>query len=88
MCNNPSLDPVNIISRHIQNLMTNLSIYYQDIERNGNLEVNQGPLLWYELAKMRCNNPNLDLVKINGYTNFGENLSICSQNIEWKQNFG
>ena len=88
MCNNPSLDPVNIISRHIQNLMTNLSIYYQDIERNGNLEINQGPLLWYEFAKMRCNNPNLDLVNINGYTKFGENLSICSQNIEWKQNFG
>ena len=31
-------------------------------------------------------NPNLDLVNINAYTTFGKILSICSQNIERKQN--
>ena len=33
---------------------------------------------------MTCNNPKLDLVNMNAYIKFGENLSICSQNIEWK----
>ena len=35
-----------------------------------------------------CNNPKLNLVNINAYIKFGENLSICSQDIERKQNFG
>ena len=34
-----------------------------------------------------CNNPNLDLVIINAYTKFGKILSICSQDIEQKQNY-
>ena len=34
------------------------------------------------------NNPNLDLVNMNAPIKFGENLSICSQDIEGKQNFG
>ena len=33
-----------------------------------------------------CNNPNLDLVSINAYAKFGQNPSICSQDIERKQN--
>ena len=32
------------------------------------------------------NNPNLDIVNINAYLKFGEILSICSQDIEQKQN--
>ena len=36
------------------------------------------------LGKMTANNPNLDLVIINSYIKFGENLSICSQDIERK----
>ena len=32
------------------------------------------------------NNPNLDLVSINAYAKFGQIPSICSQNIERKQN--
>ena len=35
---------------------------------------------------MMCNNPNLDLVNMNAYFKFGEILSICSQDIERKQN--
>ena len=37
---------------------------------------------------MTCNNPKLDLVNMNAYIKVGETLSICSQDIEWKLNFG
>ena len=37
---------------------------------------------------MTCNNPKLDLVKMNPYIKFGENMSSSSQDIEGKQNFG
>ena len=37
---------------------------------------------------MTCNNPKLDVVNLNAYIKFGENMSICSQNIEWKRSFG
>ena len=40
------------------------------------------------LLKMTANNPNVDLVNINSYIKFGQNLSICSQDIERKRNFG
>ena len=33
-----------------------------------------------------CNNPNIDLVNMNAYIKFGELMTICSQDIEWKQN--
>ena len=33
-----------------------------------------------------CDNPKLDFVNINAYIEFGEILSICSQEIEWKLN--
>ena len=37
---------------------------------------------------MTHNDPNIDLVTINAYIKFGEILSICSQDIERKQNSG
>ena len=37
---------------------------------------------------MTANNPNLDLVSIKSYLKFGQNLSICSEDIEQKQIFG
>ena len=38
---------------------------------------------------MTCNNPNVYLINMNAYyIQFGEILSICSQDIEWKRNFG
>ena len=40
------------------------------------------------LQKMTCNNSRLDLVNINANIKFGKILSICSQDIERKQNFG
>ena len=38
-----------------------------------------------------CNSPQLDLVNMNAYINlvkFSVILPICSQDIEWKRNFG
>ena len=40
------------------------------------------------LQKMTANNPNVDFVSINSYIKFCQNMSICSQDIEWKQFFG
>ena len=37
---------------------------------------------------MMCSNPNVDLVNMDAYIKFGEILSICSQDIEGKRNFG
>ena len=37
---------------------------------------------------MMCNNPNLDLINMNAYIKFSENRSICSKDIERKQNSG
>ena len=49
MCNNPNIDLVNR-NAYIK-FGEILSIYSQDIERKQNFGVNQGPLLWYKLAK-------------------------------------
>ena len=38
------------------------------------------------MRKRTCNNPKLDLVIMNAYIKFGENLLICSQDIERKRN--
>ena len=35
-----------------------------------------------------CNNPNVDLLNMNANIKFGEILSICSQDIERKRNYG
>ena len=37
---------------------------------------------------MTCNNPKLDLVNMNAYIKFGENMSNTSQDIDRKRNFG
>ena len=39
-------------------------------------------------GNMPCNNPKLDLVNMNAYIKFGENMSSSSQGIELKGNFG
>ena len=38
--------------------------------------------------KKLCHNPKLDLVNMNAYIKFGENMSCSSQDIERKQNVG
>ena len=37
---------------------------------------------------MMCDNPKIDLVNINAYIKFDEKMSVSSQDIERKQNFG
>ena len=63
-----------------------VSIRSQDIERKQNSDINQGPLLHQNFAKMTGNNPKLDLVNVDVHTKFGQILSIRSQDIERKQN--
>ena len=85
--NNPNLALVNI-NTYIK-FGEILSICSQDIEWKQNSGINQGP--YYSgtnLQKIMSNTPNLDLVNINAHIKFGEFLSICSQDIEQKQNFG
>ena len=40
------------------------------------------------VRKMTCNNPKLDLINMNAYIKFSGNQSICSKDIEGKQNSG
>ena len=82
MCNNPKLDLVNI-NAYIK-FGGILSIYSQDIERERNSGVNQGPLYYSGLnvrVIIMCNNRKLDHVSMNAYLKIGEILSICSQEI-------
>ena len=65
-----------------------MSVSSQDIVRKRNIGVNQGPYLWYKFGKITCNNPKLDLAKMNAYIKFGEILPIGFQDIEGKRNFG
>ena len=37
---------------------------------------------------MMCNNPDVEIVNMITYIKFDEILSICSQDIELKRNFG
>ena len=39
------------------------------------------------LQKITGNNPTLDLVNVDVHTKYGQILSVCSQDIEQKQNF-
>ena len=48
----------------------NLSICSQDIRRNQNSCVNQGPYFSTNMQKRTCNNPKLDLVNMNAYIKF------------------
>ena len=54
----------------------------QDIESNVILTSIKGHNSLTNLRKMTANSPNVDLVSINSYIKFGQNMSICSQDIE------
>ena len=41
-----------------------------------------------KVGKMTCNNRKLDLVNMNAYIKFGEKMSVSSQDVERKRNFG
>ena len=63
-------------------------VFLKILSGKQNFSVNQGPELWYKFVKKTCNNPKLDLAKVNAYIKFGEILPIGSQDIERKRNFG
>ena len=65
-----------------------MSICSQILSGNDLLAVIQGHNSFTNFAKMTCHNPRLDLVNMNAYIKFDEIMSICSQDIEQKRNFG
>ena len=70
----------------IQNLVECRPLVLKILSGNEILTTIKGHISVANLQKMTLYNPNLDLVNANGYTNFGQILSIGSQDIEWKQN--
>ena len=87
---NPKLDLVN--TNAYTTFGKILSFCSQDIEQdeilNEILTSINGPNSVTNARKMMCNNLNLDLVNIKVYTKFSEILSIFSQDIEQKRNYG
>ena len=66
-------------------LMTICSL---DIEWKPILEQMKGHTSGTNVPKMSCDNPKVDIVNMDEYIKFGEILSISSQDIERKRNFG
>ena len=66
------------------NLSENLQFVLKILSGNEILAKIKGHNSGTNVLKMMCNNPNIDLVNIISYIKFGENLSICSQDIERK----
>ena len=83
--NNPKLDLVNVdVHTKFGQI---LSIHSQYIEWKLYSDVNQGLLLGQNFAeKMTGNNAKLDHVNVDVHIKFGQILSICSRDIDWKQN--
>ena len=71
---------------HIQNLVKFNPFVLKILSRNKILISIKECNSVTNLRKMMQNNPNIDLVNINAYTKFGKIQSICSQDIEQKQN--
>ena len=57
------------------------------IEWKRNFDNSKGHNSVVNLQKLTCNNPNVDLIKVNAYVKFDQISSIRSQDIEWKRNF-
>ena len=60
--------------------------YYDVLSKSKILALIKGYNTVTNWQKMEGRNPNLDLININAFTKFGEIISDCSQNIEWKGN--
>ena len=71
---------------HTPNLVKVCQFILNILSRNEILTLIKGHNFVNKLQKVMCNNTNLDLVNINVYTKIGKILSICPQDIEWKQN--
>ena len=74
------------ISMHMQNLVKFRQLFLKILSGNEILTSIKGHDSVKNLQKMMCNDINLDLVNINAFAQFGENPSICSEDIEWKRN--
>ena len=72
---------------YMQNLVYFHRFVVKILSGNKILTIIKGPNSVVNLQKLTCNNPNLDLVRVNAYAKFDQNPSIRSQDIEWKQNF-
>ena len=90
MCNNPNLDLINI-NAYIYNLVK-ISQYVLKILSGYNFFAKiKGHNSGTNVRKITCNNPKLDLINMNAYIKFSgnrSNRSICSKDIERKQNSG
>ena len=70
----------------IQNLVGFCQFVLKILSGNKILTSTKGRNSVKTLQKMMGNNPKLDLVNVDVHTKFGRILSICSQDIERKQN--
>ena len=70
----------------IQNLVVFCEFVFKILSENEILKSMKGRNSVKILRKMTDNNPKLDLVNVDVHTKFSRILSICSQDIERKQN--
>ena len=82
--NNPKQDLVN---DDVHNLVRFCQLVLKILRGNKIVMLIKGHNSVKILQKMIGNNPKLDLVDDDVHTKFGQILSICSQDIEWKRNF-
>ena len=72
----------------IQNLVKFCPLVLKILSGNEILTSIKGHNSVANLRNLTLNNPNLDTINVNVYTKFGLILSIGSQDIERKQNYG
>ena len=85
-CNNPNLDLVNInayiefvkICIHVLKILSGNEFWHKSRGHNSGAN----------MRKRTCSSLKTELVNVNAYIKFGENLSICFQDIERKRKFG
>ena len=85
-CNNPKVDPAKTKLEFLENLtiaplqcLSKRPECLRILSGNVILTSIKGQNSLTYLRKMTANNPNVDLVSINSYIKFGQNLSICLQ---------
>ena len=72
---------------HMQKLIKLHLFIHKLLSGNKILTITKGHNSVVNLWKLTCNNPTLDLVKVNAYAKVYQMPSIRSQEIEQKQNF-
>ena len=72
---------------HLQILIKCHRFVYKILNGSEKLTITKDHMSFENSRKLTRNNPNLNLVMVNAYTNSAKILSICSQEIEHKQSF-